>query len=102
MEQRQHLPDIDHNEGNSYEPIMLQIQSFFCITTDLRTSIHNIAKTYWIIEVSSLNKLNFLIEYLNNYPLLTAKQNDYDDWVRVSQLIEENKHLTENRKRVNC
>lgn len=95
MEQRQHLPDIDHNEGNSYEPIMLQIQSFFGITTDLRTSIHNIDKTYWIIEVSSLNKLNFLIEYLNNYPLLTAKQNDYDDWVRVYQLIEEKKHLTE-------
>lgn len=98
MEQRQNLPDIDNNEDNSYEPIMLQIQSFFGITTDLKTSIHNIDKTYWIIEVSSLNKLNFLIQYLNNYPLLTAKRNDYDDWVIVYQLMEEKKHLTENGK----
>ena len=98
LEQRQNLPDIDINEDNSYEPLMLQIQSFFGITTDLKTSIHNIDKTYWIIEVSSLNKLNLLIQYLNNYPLLTAKRNDYDDWVKVYQLIEEKKHLSENGK----
>ena len=58
---------------------MLNIQSFFGITTDLRISKHNIDKTYWIIEVTSLNKLNLLIQYLNNYPLLTAKQNDVED-----------------------
>jgi hypothetical protein len=58
---------------------MLKIQSFFGITTELRSSKHNIDKTYWIIEVTSLTKLNFLIKYLNNYPLLTAKRNDYED-----------------------
>ena len=66
---------------------MLNIQSFFGITTDLRISKHNIDKTYWIIEVTSLNKLNLLIQYLNNYPLLTAKLNDFDDWYKVYQLI---------------
>ena len=50
---------------------MLKIQSFFGITADLRVSKHNIDKTYWIIEVTSLNKLNFLIQYLDIYPLLT-------------------------------
>ena len=56
---------------------MLNIQSFFGITTDLRISKHNIDKTYWIIEVTSLNKLNLLIQYLNNYPLLTAKRKNF-------------------------
>jgi LAGLIDADG DNA endonuclease family protein len=79
LEQRQMLLELSKNETNLYKPIMLKIQSFFGITTDLRTSKHNIDKIYWIIEVTSLNKLNFLINYLNNYPLLTAKRNDYDD-----------------------
>ena len=55
---------------------MLKIQSFFGITTDLRISKHNLDKTYWIVEVTSLDKLNLLIQYLNNYPLLTANRNE--------------------------
>ena len=70
---------------------MLNIQSFFGITTDLGISKHNIDKTNWIIEVTSLNKLNLLIQYLNNYPLLTAKLNDFDDWYKVYQLIVDKK-----------
>ena len=77
---------------------MLKIQSFFGITTDLRISKHNIDKNYWIIEVTSLNKLYFLIQYLNKFPLLTAKRNDYDDWLKVYQLIQHKKHLTEDGK----
>jgi hypothetical protein len=86
------------NKNNSYKSIMLKIQSFFGITTELIISKHNIDKTYWIIEVSSLNKLNLLIQYLNNYPLLTAKRNDYDDWLKVYELIEAKKHLSEDGK----
>jgi len=77
---------------------MLKIQSFFGITSDLGTSKHNIGKTYWIIEVTSLNKLQYLIQYLNTYPLLTAKRNDFDDWLKVYQLIEDKKHLSEDGK----
>jgi len=95
LEQRK-LLNLPNN--NSYKPIMLKIQSFFGITTDLRISKHNIDKTYWIIEVSSLNKLNLLIQYFNNYPLLTAKRNDYDDWLKVYELIEYKKHLSEDEK----
>ena len=98
LEQRQNLSDTGNNVNNSYKPIMLKIQSFFGITADLRVSKHNIDKTYWIIEVTSLNKLNFLIQYLDIYPLLTAKRNDYMDWVKVYQLIEEKKHLSEDGK----
>ena len=74
LEQRKNI-GIDENK--SYKPIMLQIQSFFGINTDfptLRESKHNGNKTYWIIEVTSLNKLSHLIQYLNKYPLLTEKK----------------------------
>ena len=81
LEQRKML-GLNNNE--SYKPIMLNIQSFFDITTDLRESKHNEGKTYWIVEVTSLNRLNLLTEYLNNYPLLTSKRNDFEDWYKVS------------------
>ena len=58
---------------------MLKIYSFFGISTNLRQSTHNVDKTYLIVEVSSLTKLDILIQYLNTYPLLTAKRNDYND-----------------------
>jgi hypothetical protein len=77
---------------------MLKIQSFFGITKELRTSKHHIDKTYWIIEVTSLKNLSFLIDYLKNFPLLTAKRNDYEDWLKVYHLIVDKKHLTEEGK----
>jgi LAGLIDADG endonuclease len=94
LEQRQYLP----YNNQSYKIIMLQIQSFFNLITELRTSKHNIDKIYWIIEVTSLNKLYYLIQYLNNYPLLTAKRNDFEDWLKVYYLMLEKKHLTEDGK----
>jgi len=70
---------------------MLKIQSFFNLITELRVSKHNIDKTYWIIEVTSLNKLNLLIQYLNNYPLLTANRNDFSAvrfaWLKIYHLM---------------
>ena len=77
---------------------MLKIQSFFNISTDLRISKHNIDKNYWIIEVTSLTKLNLLINYLSNHPLLTAKRNDFNDWLKAYQLMADKKHLSEDGK----
>lgn len=94
LEQRQYLP----YNNQSYKPIMNKIQVFFGITTELKTSKHNIDKIYWIIEVTSLVKLKPLIQYLNNYPLLTAKRNDFDDWLKVYHLMIEKKHLTDEGK----
>lgn len=76
---------------------MSEIQSFFGLTNTLRISKHN-NKNYWVIEVTSLSKLNILIEYLKTYPLLTAKRNDLDSWLKVFQLIENKQHLTEQGK----
>jgi hypothetical protein len=86
--------DVDNNIY-SYEAIMLLIYSFLSLSTNLRLSTHNVDKTYFIVELTSLTKLNILIQYLKTYPLLTAKRNDYDDWLKVYYLILDNKHLTE-------
>ena len=95
LEQRKILgPHINE----SYKPIMLKIQSFFGFNTDLRESKHNEDKFYWIVEVTSLNRLNLLIQYLNKYPLFTAKRNDFEDWSKVYQLIADKKHLSEDGK----
>ena len=94
LEQRQFLP----YNNQTYKEIMIKLQSFFGITTELKTSRHNIDKTFWIIEITSLNKLCFLIQYLNNYPLLTAKRNDYEDWLKVYQLMVNKNHLNEEGK----
>ena len=95
LEQRQNIKlPID----NSYKPIMLKINSFFGITTDLRESKHNIDKKYWIVEVASLTKLGILIQYLSKFPLLTAKQNDFKDWLEVYKLMMDKKHLDEDGK----
>ena len=77
---------------------MIKIQSFFSIIADIRETKHNEDRTYWIIEVTSLNKLDLLIQYLKNYPLLTAKRNDFEDWLKVCKLIEAKTHLTEEGK----
>jgi hypothetical protein len=94
LEQRKTLP----YNNQSYKTIMFEIQSFFGITAELKSSKHNIDKTYWIIEVTSLNKLSHLVQYLNSNPLLTAKRNDYDDWLKAYELIQDKKHLTEEGK----
>lgn len=86
------------NNLYSYEAIMLLIYSFFGLSTNLRQSTHNVDKTYFIVEVASLTKLNILIQYLKTYPLLTAKRNDFDDWVNVYKLMLDDKHLTDSGK----
>ena len=104
LEQRKYLNSdsiVVNNNIYSYEAIMLLIYSFFGLSTNLRHSTHSLCgvdKTYFIVEVTSLTKLNILIQYLKTYPLLTAKRNDYDDWVKVYNLMLDNKHLTDSGK----
>lgn len=74
-----------------FESIMRSISYFF--TVKLKTSCHNIEKSYWLIEVTSLSKLKKFIQYLNKFPLITSKKNDYKDWLIVYDMISLNEHL---------
>jgi hypothetical protein len=99
LEQRPKLHvDSVNNQNYSNEAIILLIYSFFGLSTNLRQSTQYVDKTYLIVEVSSLTKLNILIQYLKTYPLLTAKRNDYGDWLKVYNLMLDNKHLTDSDK----
>ena len=93
LEQRKyHLKTND-----SFKNIMELIADTLLV--NLNTSKHN-NKEYWSIEVSSIKKLEKLVEYLNKYPLLTAKYNDYQDWLKVLYLIKGNQHLTDSGKSI--
>lgn len=89
---------IGSNDNESYKPIMSQINLFLNINNNIKESKHNVDKTYWIIEVFSLTKLDVLINYLKIYPLFTIKRNDFEDWLKVYYLIVDKKHLTEEGK----
>lgn len=93
LEQRQFHPKTNE----SYKMIMEKIALFFTIndqSVKLRTTYHNGLKEYWCIEVTSLSKLDILIKYLSNHPLLTSKSLDYKDWLLVYNMMLKNEHLT--------
>jgi hypothetical protein len=76
----------------SFEPIMRLISDFFKV--NLNISRHNLDKNYFVIEVTSLSKLKNFCNYLNQFPLITSKKNDFKDWFIVFDLICLNEHLT--------
>lgn len=84
-----------------FQPVMESIADFFSLNpenkTHLKNSTHN-NKNYWIIEVTSLSKLQILVNYLNKYPLLSSKNNDFKDWCFVYNMMLNNKHLEDTGK----
>lgn len=104
IEQRQFHPKTKM----PFQPVMESITSFFNLinstsptiitasqnnNTYLSISRHNKDKLYWIVEVTSLSKLDILVKYFNKYPLFTSKNNYFKDWLIVYNLISTNKHL---------
>lgn len=98
IEQRQYHPKTKE----SYLNIMESISKFFEIPNyakSLRTSNHN-QTSYWIVEVSSLLKLERLKNYLKRYPLLSSKKMDFEDWLKAYNLIQQGEHLKEEGRKV--
>ena len=88
IEQRKH-----HKRTNqSFQPIFAKIAQF--LGSNCNTSRHN-SREYWCVESSSPSKLAKLVQYLDQYPLLTIKFNDYQDWRKSLDLIVCKAHLTE-------
>lgn len=97
LEQRKYDPLTDQ----PYQPIMLKIAEFLTLDSkNLKTSKHNESKDYWLIEVTSLYKLNILINYLKKYPLLTIKRNDFSDWLKVYDMMIKKEHLFSEEGRI--
>lgn len=94
LEQRK----IDPKTNIEYIDVMKTICSSFNLPEEkavtLRTSFHNKEKEYWLIVISSVKKLGILVNYLEEYPLLSSKNNDYKDWLIVYNMILNKEHLT--------
>ena len=77
----------------SYHPILMDISQFLnCnLLTRVQKSTNN---EYYTLAASSKISLNIILKYLNKYPLYSSKYLDYKDWEKVTLLILENKHYT--------
>lgn len=95
LEQRQFHPKTN----DSFKIIMEHIAKYFFYLPILYISTHN-NKEYYRIEIVSLKKNNNLINYLNNFPLLTSKYNDFQDWVKTYNLIIQKLHLSIEGRRI--
>ena len=91
IEQRQHHPITQE----SYEPIMTELASTFGVPLKVRK--HG-KKEYWCVEISSLDKIKTIIDYLDRYPLLTSKFLDYQDWKKAYFMLQRKEHLTKEGK----
>lgn len=64
--------------------VMKKIADFFEVR--LTESIHSLTK-YWLVEINSFSKLKILRAYLENYPLLSSKYNDFKDWCTIFDIL---------------
>lgn len=87
---------IDTKSQLSYLNLLSLISNSLLI--QLRTSIHNVDKEYFLISLSSQKSRDNLVEYLDKYPLFSSKLLNYIDWRECHCLIKRNEHLTEKGK----
>ena len=76
--------------GVSFESICKDICSALLVR--LNVSTHKKERKYYSVSSSSPEKLKILIDYLDKYPLFTAKYLDYQDWKMCHSLILQNLH----------
>lgn len=74
-----------------FEDLMRHIANF--LTVNLNTSIHQ-KKEYWCVELGSFKRICVIVDYLEKYPLLTSKRNDYEAFKKAYILIKNQEHLT--------
>lgn len=74
----------------SNEPIIYLIAEMFQaqVYVRFRKNLSNSKKKYYNIMVVCFNEIqkNLLEQYLNTYPLLTSKRNDYENWKLIRQI----------------
>jgi len=77
----------------SYEFILNKICLSFNVKLTIRNRV-NIKKSYYIIKIENQSSIKLLIEYLDNFPLLSSKKLDYLDWKKAFLIIINKTHLT--------
>ena len=80
-----------------FEGLMRSIADFF--TVNLTTSRHN-GVEYWNVEIGSFKRMHNIVDYLNKFPLLTSKRNDFDSFKIAFNMVLVGKHLTIEGKQI--
>jgi len=83
----------------TYNNIISSICKSLCVKVALRTRV-NYKNNYFIIRVENQNSIKILINYLNNYSLLSSKYLDFCDWSIAFNEILKKTHLTDEGKKV--
>ncbi len=84
---------VDKISSLSLMPIMQKIADTF--SCNLHKYNTNINKQYLCINVSAIEKLSLVINYFKNYKLLGVKSKNFNDWLKVYNMICSKEHLTE-------
>lgn len=90
LEQRMVYPKTQE----SYKDILEKITIFLNVKLHIR-SRPNYNNSYYIIKVENQNSLNILINYLDNYSLLSSKYLDFLDWKKAFLIILNKNHFSE-------
>ena len=84
----------DKPNKSSMSPVMQIIADFLSSVVKpyvLKPSLSEVLS----VSVQSIDKVGFLIEYFNKYPLIGVKAKDFNCWKEVYNLIITKQHLTE-------
>ena len=96
LEQRMIYPKTNE----SYKFILNKI----CLALNVKLNIRireDKKNSYYIIRVENQNSIQLLIDYLDNYPLLSSKHLDYLCWkIAFNEIINKNHKTVEGRKLV--
>lgn len=84
----------DKPTSSSMKPFMENLSIY--LNTNLKTYNSNKTKSDVLsLYISSIEKITFLINYFNKYPLLGEKYDSYKKWVIVYNMIISKEHLTD-------
>ncbi len=86
---------FDKSTSTSMEPFMKSLALF--LNSNLKTYASNNSKVL-SISVESINKIDFIINYFNKYPLIGNKLNDFKNFKIVYNIMISKEHLTQDGK----
>jgi hypothetical protein len=90
---------LDLYSNFSYESLFLKISLF--LNTNLRIFIHNIDKTYYLIQASNRISLKIILVYFSEHSLFSSKHLDYLNWKETAQyLLSNTAYSSENRIKI--
>lgn len=84
---------FDKPTSSSMKPFMESLALF--LSCNLTSYINNRNSEVLSVNVSSLDSINFLVNYFNKYPLIGNKINDFKKWEIVHNMMVKKEHLTD-------